>query len=119
MMRDAEELLTQWGIWSRQQVGVPRCTSPSYVLMRDNVEQMNDYPTAEITDEEAVLVDQIVARMSRRYPKAAECVVIFYRTDRTLDEVGKIVGESRMKVREYLIAAKGYVEAYMEMGVAA
>lgn len=118
-MRDAEELLTQWGRWSRQQVGVPRCTSPSYVLMRDNVEQMDCLPAACITDDDALLIDQIVARMSKRYPKTAECVVIFYRSDRTLAEVGRIVGEPRLKVREYLIAAKGYVEAYMEMGVAA
>lgn len=119
MTYDAEELLTQWGRWSRQQVGMPRCTSPSYVLMRDNVEQMDCLPAANITDEDAVLVDQIIAKMSRRYPKAAECVTIFYRSDRTLEEVGRLVGESRMKVREYLIAAKGYVEAYLEMSVAA
>ncbi|BBP51229.1 hypothetical protein PHLH3_08550 [Pseudomonas sp. St386] len=119
MTYDAEELLTQWGRWSRQQVGMPRCTSPSYVLMRDNVEQIGGLPAADITDDEAVLVDRIIARMSQRYPKTAECVVIFYRSDRTLAEVGRIVGEPRLKVREYLIAAKGYVEAYMEMGVAA
>jgi len=87
--------------------------------MRDNVEQVSDFPDADITDDEALLVDQIVARMAQRYPKTAECVVIFYRSDRTLAEVGRIVGEPRLKVREYLIAAKGYVEAYMEMGVAA
>lgn len=100
-------------------MGVPRCTSPSYVLMRDNVEQMDSFPAANITDEEAVLVDRVIARMAQRYPKTAECVVIFYRSDRTLAEVGKIVGEPRMKVREHLIAAKGYLEACMDIGVAA
>lgn len=118
-MRDAEDLLTHWGRWSRQQVGIPRCTSPSYVLMRDNVEQFDSFPAADITDEEAVLVDRIIAKMAQRYPKTAECVVIFYRSDRTLAEVGKIVDEPRMRVREHLIAAKGYVEAYLEIGVAA
>lgn len=119
MQYDAEELLTQWGRWSRQQVGVPRCTSPSYVLMRDNVEQMDCFPSANITDDDAMMVDHIVARMARRYPKAAECVKVFYRSDMTLADVGKIVGEPRLKVREYLIAAKGYVEAFIEMKEAA
>jgi hypothetical protein len=87
--------------------------------MRDNVEQHDDLPPVCITDDEALLVDQIVARMAQRYPKTAECVVIFYRSDRTLAEVGRIVGEPRLKVREYLIAAKGYVEACMDMRAAA
>jgi hypothetical protein len=117
-MKDAEELLTQWGIWSWQGAGVPRCTSPMYALMRDNVAQHSD-PVANITDDDAMRVDRIVATMANRYPKTADCVKLFYRSDLTLDQVGKIVGEPRMKVREYLIAAKGYVEAFMDMDVAA
>lgn len=119
-MRDAEELLTHWGRWSRQQVGVPRCTSPSYVLMRDNVEQFDSFPTADITDEEAMMVDHFVARMARKHAKMAECVRVYYRgMEKTMADVGKEVGESRLKVREYIIAGHAYIEACLEMRVAA
>lgn len=101
-------------------MGVPRCTSPSYVLMRDNVEQMDSFPAANITDEEAMMVDRFVARMARRHAKMAECVRVYYRgIDKTMADVGKEVGETRLKVREYIIAGHAYIEGCMEMGIAA
>lgn len=119
-MRDAEDLLTHWGRWSRQQVGVPRCTSPSYVLMRDNVEQMDSLPAACITDEEAMMIDRMVAVMARRWPKMARCITVYYRgLDMTMAEVGKQVGETRLKVRELIIAGHAYIDGCLEMREAA
>ena len=120
MNRDAEDLLTQWGRWSRQQVGVPRCTSPSYVLMRDNVEQIDSLPAACITDEEAMMIDRMVAIMARRWPKMAQCITVYYRgLDMTMAEVGKQVNETRLKVREYIIAGHAYIDGGLEMREAA
>ena len=119
-MRDAEDLLTQWGRWSRQQVGIQRCTSPSYVLMRDNVEQTGGLPDADITDEEAMMIDRMVAVMARRWPKMAQCITVYYRgMDMTMAEVGKQVNETRLKVREYIIAGHAYIDACLDMRVAA
>jgi hypothetical protein len=119
-MRDAEDLLTQWGRWSRQQVGVPRCTSPSYVLMRDNVEQMDCLPAASITDDDAMMIDRLVAVMGRKHAKMAECIRVYYRgIDKTMAEVGKEVNETRLKVREYIIAGHAYIEACLDMRAAA
>lgn len=119
-MRDAEDLLTQWGRWSRQQVGVPRCTSPSYVLMRDNVEQMDSFPAANITDEEAMMVDRFIARMARKNPDMASCICSYYRGfDKTMADVGKELGLARLKVRELIISGHAYIEGCLEISLAA
>ncbi|RON17934.1 hypothetical protein BK660_21840 [Pseudomonas brassicacearum] len=119
-MRDAEDLLTQWGRWSRQQVGIPRCTSPSYVLMRDNVEQMDSLPAASITDDDALMIDRFVALMGRRKPDMADCIRVYYRgLDKTMAEVGKELGLARLKVRELIIAGHAFIEGCLEVRVAA
>lgn len=114
MTYDAEELLTQWGRWVWQGAGVPRYVSPSYALMRDNVEQISS-ASAAITDDDAMLIDSIIARMGRRDPEMAQCVSIYYATGRTMHGVGKVLGLQRLKVRELLIAGKCYVEAVLDM----
>jgi hypothetical protein len=88
--------------------------------MRDNVEQMGGIPSADITDDEALMIDQIIGRMSRRYAKMAECITVYYRgLDLTMADVGKQVNETRLKVREYIIAGHAYVEGCLEMSEAA
>jgi len=114
MTYDAEELLTQWGRWVWQGAGIPRYVSPSFALMRDNVAQ-HSVPSAAITDEEAMLIDSIVARMGRRDQEMATCVLIYYATGRTMHGVGQVMNLHRLKVRELLIAGKCYVEAVLDM----
>lgn len=114
MSYDAEELLTQWGRWVWQGAGIPRYVSPSFALMRDNVAQHSS-PAAAITDEDAMMVDSIVARMGRRDPEMATCVLIYYATGRTMHGVGQVMNLHRLKVRELLIAGKCYVEAVLDM----
>ncbi|QJP10466.1 antiterminator Q family protein [Pseudomonas multiresinivorans] len=114
MTYDAEELLTQWGRWVWQSAGVPRCVSPSYALMRDNVEQLS-CSSAAITDDDAMLIDSIIARMGRRDPQMAQCVMLYYATSRTMHGVGLVMKLQRLKVRELLMAGKCYVEAVLDM----
>lgn len=111
--RDAEDLLENWGRWVWQQTGVPRYVSPSLALMRDNVE-IEGAPAPVITDDEAMLVDSIVARMWRRDEQMADCVRIYYCTGRTMHGVGVMLGISRLKARELLIAGRVYVEACLD-----
>lgn len=112
--RDAEDLLSNWGQWVWQQAGVPGYVSPLHALMRDNVAQTRT-PTALITDDEALLVDSIVARMWRRDPQMADCVRVYYCTGRTMHSVGRVLGLQRLKVRELLIAGRAYVDASVDM----
>lgn len=114
MNHDAEELLTQWGRWVWQGSGVPRYVSPAFALLRDNVAQYAPM-TAAITDEDALLVDSIVARMGRRDQEMATCMLIYYATGRTMHGVGQVMNLHRLKVRELLMAGKCYVEAVLDM----
>lgn len=114
MTGDAEEMLTQWGRWVWQGVGIPRYVSPAFALLRDNVAQYSPMAAA-ITDEDALLIDSIVARMGRRDPEMAQCVAIYYATGRTMHGVGQVMGLHRLKVRELLLAGRCYVEAVLDM----
>lgn len=114
MRYDAEEKLTQWGRWVWQSAGIPGYVSPSYALMRDNVAQHHS-PAAAITDEDAMLVDSIIARMGRRDPEMATAVMLYYATGRTMHGVGKVMNLHRLKVRELLYAGTCYVQAVLDM----
>lgn len=116
--RSAEDLLENWGRWVWRGAGVPSYVSPSLALMRDNV-AMDGAPAPVITDEEALLVDSIVARMWRRDPQMADCVRVYYCTGRTMHGVGLVVGVSRLKARELIIAGRAYVDACLDIMQAA
>jgi hypothetical protein len=111
--RDAEELLTNWGRWVWHQAGVPRYTSPMFALMRDNVAQ-ESVPAPVITDDEAMMIDAIVARMWRRDEQMADCLRIYYCTSRTMHGVGVVLGIHRKKVAELLLAGRAYVEGSID-----
>lgn len=118
-MKDAEELLTQWGIWSWQGAGVPRCTSPMHALMRDNVAQHSEL-VANITDDDALRVDRIISTMRRFRPQMAEIITLYYRHDLTMTQVAATQPNmNRLKVREIIQAGHAYVEAGLDMEVAA
>jgi len=118
-MRDAEELLTQWGLWSWQSVGVPRCTSPMYALMRDKVAQHSE-PLADICDDDALTVDRIIGTMRRCRPQMAEIITLYYRHKLTMSRIGQMQDDMpRLKVREIILAGQAYVDAGMDMAAVA
>lgn len=120
MLYDAEELLTQWGRWVWQGSGVPGYgVSQIYAIMRDNVEQPTANLPAAITDDEALMIDRAVAALWRRYPVTADCMRFYYCTGMTMQSVGKGLGLSRLKVRELIIAGNNYVQACLDMKMAA
>lgn len=112
--RSAEDLLENWGRWVWVGAGVPSYVSPSLALMRDNVE-MEGAPAPLITDDEAMTIDSIVARMWRRDHQMADCIRIYYCTGRTMHGVGVVMGLHRKKVAELLLAGRTYVDACLDM----
>lgn len=120
MIYDAEELLTQWGRWVWQGAGVPGYgVSPLYALMRDNVEQIASNLPAAITDDDAMMIDRAVVRLWRRYPATADCVRLYYCTGMTMQGVGNVLDLTRLKVREMIIAGNNYIQACLDMRMAA
>ena len=113
MSKDAEELLTQWGVWVWEGTGVPGYVSPMRVLMRDNVEQIGR-PSACITDEEAMRIDRIIAELWNKSDKIADCLRLYYATNRTHEQVGRLLDLNRLKVREYILKGVAYVEGRID-----
>lgn len=113
MSKDAEELLTQWGVWVWEGMGVPGYVSPMRVLMRDNVEQIGK-PSSMITDEEAMRVDRIIAELWCKSDKVADCLRLYYATNRTHEQVGRLLDLNRLKVREYILKGVAYVEGRID-----
>lgn len=102
IIRDAEELLTQWGRWSVQGVGTPGCFSPG------------ESPTAWITDDEALMIDGMVARLGVRYPECAEVLKCYYRHDVTFAELGKKVGMGKDKAWQLWKAGVAWIDGALE-----
>jgi len=126
-MKDAEELLTEWGVWVWQKTGMPRCTSPMLAIMRDNVPSTHA-PDAAITDEDAETVSAIVARLNRGHPDASDALHLYYAHRRTMAQIGREITSvaegrreklSRHQVRELLIAGQWYVQAELDRRMAA
>ena len=118
MSKDAEEMLTQWGIWVWEGSGGLGYVSPMRALMRDNVEQIGR-PCSCITDEDAMRIDSIIAQLWNKSPIVADCLRIYYATERTHEQVGRLLQINRLKVREYLISGVAYVEGRLDESCAA
>lgn len=119
-MGDTEYMLEQWGWWRMSGMGVPRYVSPSFALMRDNVQQTGG-ATHNITDELAMLVDGCVARLSERERRhevkgatMGECVWLYFGAKWTAVRVGRQFGISEAKARELIKAGVAWVDSALE-----
>lgn len=113
MSKDAGELLTQWGRWVHQGTGVPRYVSPMLALMRDHVASSHSLPAA-ITDDDAMLISGIMARMKGSKPTTCACMHLYYMYNLTMDQVGKIIILPRRRVRELVMAGQDYVQGALD-----
>lgn len=107
---DTAHLLNQWAIWMRVKVGVPGYVSPSWALMRDNV-QVCRLPDPAIEDDLALLIDRLVARMYERYPEAATALWNQYRYNMSNRTLGRLMGISHVKAGELVSVAFAWVDA--------
>jgi hypothetical protein len=114
MKRSAQNLLTQWGVWTWQNTGVPRYVSPLLAMMRDAIPGVHG-KSAAISDEDAEEISAILARLNQRYPKSYEAIELYYRFGRTQEQVARLMGEKRLKAREWIMAGECYVQAVLDM----
>lgn len=110
---DTEYLLEQWGYWRMSGMGVPRYVSPSFALMRDNVEQIGNI-TFCITDEIAEQVDGAVARLTKRDEQMGCCVWLYFGAKWTASRVGRQYGIGEAKARELIKAGVAWVDCSLE-----
>lgn len=127
MSRKADELLTQWGIWTRQRTGVPRYVSPMLAIMRDNVPGSHG-ADAMITEEDAEEVSALVARLSRdsvpskarggwNGAQIAEVLHLYYCAGFPAHLVGERTEQrrNRQQVAAMLDSGIWYVQAALDM----
>lgn len=111
---DTEYLLEQWGWWRMSGMGVPRYVSPSFAIMRDNVEQMGCMSFV-ILDDVALQVDSAVARLTLRNQQMGEMVWLYFGAKWPAIRVGRHFEISEAKARELIKAGVAWVDSSLEM----
>ncbi|MBD1601969.1 antitermination protein Q [Pseudomonas typographi] len=111
---DTEYLLEQWGWWRMSGMGVPRYVSPSFAIMRDNVEQLT-CKSFVIIDEVAMSVDSAVARLTLRNQMMGDMVWLYFGAKWPAVRVGKHFEMSEAKARELIKAGVAWVDSSLEM----
>ena len=102
MIRDAHELLTQWGRWSLMGAGVPGCFAPG------------DELSAFISDEDALMVDSLVGRLSVGYVECANVIKEYYRHDLPFSAVARKVGFGEEKTRQLWKSGVAWIDGALD-----
>ncbi|UCP00088.1 antitermination protein Q [Metapseudomonas lalkuanensis] len=111
-LSDTEWMLEQWGWWRMNGAGVPRYVSPACAMMRDNVG--STVPIGCITDELAMTIDGIVARLCKRDPQMGDCVWLYFGAKWAAVKVGRQNGVSEAKARELIKSGVAWVDSRLE-----
>ena len=109
---DTEYLLEQWGWWRMDGMGVPRYVSPLLALMRDNV-QMPSTASYVITDDQALLVDSAVAKLTQRKGQMGLFLWLYFGAKWTMVRVGESAGISERSAREIIKAGVGFIDGFL------
>ncbi|QEY75140.1 antiterminator Q family protein [Pseudomonas denitrificans (nom. rej.)] len=110
---DTEYLLEQWGYWRMDGMGVPGYVSPAAALMTQAMPMSN--PKAyRITDEVAVAIDRIVARLIARAPRAGDFVWFYFGAKWAALRIAREYKIGEPKVREELKLAVGWIDCALE-----
>lgn len=107
---DTEYLLEQWGWWRMDGVGLPGYTSPSLALMRQASPQPSVNQNYCITDELAGVIDNAVARLSRRDQQMGDIIWLYFGAKWSMVRVGKHYGISEGKARELARAGTAWID---------
>lgn len=109
MSKSANELLTEWGIWVWE--GIPSLSAKSSMMLvlRDNVEQVYRR-SSNISDEDAQRIDRFIRDLRSYNDDMGCCLGLEYASGRTQEEIGRLLGLKRNKVREYVLQGVLYIE---------
>ncbi|MGQ7956494.1 antiterminator Q family protein [Pseudomonas sp. SP16.1] len=118
-LADTEWMLEQWGWWRMSGMGVPRYVSPSFAIMRDNVQQAGG-PSFSITDELAMAVDSCVARLCAREagrtkgPLMGDLIWLYFGAKWPALRIAREYGVGEAKAREVIRAGVAWIDAALE-----
>lgn len=111
---DTEYALEQWGLWRMSGMGVPRYSSPMYILMRDNVQQSGGVSYC-ITDELAMTMDSCVSALTARNKQMGEFVWFYFGAKHPAMRIGRDNKMSEAKAREIINAGVAWIDCRLEI----
>ena len=117
-IQETQRLLTQWGIWIHISSGAPKLTGDMELVMAETEEfQPSD---CCITDDEGLMVDGVVARLSQLDPEMGRLVRRFYGTkDASIIQIARDYKTSDRRINTTLKAAEGWIAGVLNEKMAA
>lgn len=112
-------LLSQWARWARQGNGLPSSFgSPMF----QDLPQKSSGPNLLITEDEAMLIDSIIAKLKIRDREMAKALVVFYFSDGNASHVARVLSAqseqkiNRKRVDVLVKAGTAWVDAVLFVG---
>lgn len=113
LLGDTEYLLEQWGWWRMDGMGVPGYMSPAAAIMSQAM-PMSSPKAYHVTDDMALAVDRVIARLIDRAPQAGDFVWLYYGAKWPALRIAREHQIGEAKVRETLKLAVGWVDSALE-----
>lgn len=106
---DTEWLLEQWGSWRMDGMGVPRYVSPSVCAAATGggVEY-------SLTDDTALMIDSVVARLTKRNQQMGDFVWLYYGAKWTSLRIGEANKMAERKAFEVIKQGVAWVDSALE-----
>lgn len=111
-MGDTRYLLEQWGWWRMHSSGIPRYVSPAYALMRDNMG--STVPTGCITDDLALAVDRVIARLCIRDQQMGDCIWMTYGAKQSTRRIAAVLGIGETKASQLIRAGEAWIDGALD-----
>ncbi|MDH0745751.1 antiterminator Q family protein [Pseudomonas sp. GD03842] len=110
---DTEYLLEQWGSWRMSGMGVPRYVSPLAALMNHCSSEPSKL-TYVITDDAAMVVDSIIARLIKRNQQMGDFIWWYFAGKWPMVRIGEANKMSERSAREVIRQGVAWVDSALE-----
>lgn len=104
-------LLEQWGRWTRTG-NAPRYSSPHALIMRNNVGTV--LPTPLISDDEAVVIDYLVARLNHRDSTLGQAIIGYFRDSLSYRELALRLCCGKDRAEQYTKAGIAWIDGSID-----
>lgn len=112
------QLLLRWGRWARQGAVVGRITSPLGAMIKPIPREAGELDESEVlpdlSDDDALVVDSVVARLKARLPQLFAVLQKYFIFRLTKREISRSLRCSRLVVDQLLAAAIAWVDSHLE-----
>ena len=117
-IQETQRLLTQWGIWIHISSGAPKLTGDMELVMAETEEfQPSD---CCITDDEGLMVDGVVARLSQLDPEMGKLIRRYY-SDKysSIKQIARDYRTSDRRISTTIKAGEGWIAGVLNEKMAA